>query len=529
MRSGAGMLAVDSCPAGAQSMLLRLRNHPIAIAVLAGAAFALAPAPLSVVAGLFVSMALWVESARLGGPEPSVRRGAKLGFVVGFVFHTLTFSWVLPLFTGHVPIPLPVGIVLATFFFAGHSIVFAVAGAGAEVLHAARVPRSIALAMSMPLAFESIWMMFPYRPSEFAIDFVTFVQLADLSGPGPLDSLVVLAGAATFEGLTSRRRWLVALGVLAVGGPVLYGVRRVPEIEALRDHASIARVGVVQPNVPQRLKDDDRLDIARLDALRSLTATVEAQGADFTVWPETAYPQILSRRLRRDQSGRRGIRHAGLVRGPVLFGALTGDSQCAFRNSAVAMDAHGVVIGIVDKVLLLPFSEEIPFFPWLTFLHPYVPCAGFVAGTQATVIELGGSRIAPLNCYEDLFPWFGREAAQQNPDFLLNITNDAWFFNTAEPAEHHGIARMRAIETRRDLVRVVNTGLTGHIDALGRRVDELPVWTVGTRVFEVRRLAGVESRYVRDGDVFTPFLLWAFVGIVLGAAALRLAREARGA
>lgn len=510
-------------------MLDLVRRHSTISAVLAGVLVAFASAPWSLVPLLLLAFAIWVEAGR---GEPDGKRAATIGLGVGMGFHVVGFHWVVPLFSGHVPIPMPIAVLLAIVFWIGHSLPFVASGVLAELLHSVRVPRSLALALAVPLAFDSVWTLFPFRPAELASPFHAFVQLADLSGPGPLDLLIVLAGAGTMEGLSTKRAWLALGGIGACILPFVYAVPRMAEIEATRERAPIARVGVVQPNIPQHLKMDERLNLSQLDAMRRLTAQVEREHVDFTVWPETAYPGVFPRSRMRDPVGRLAVHYAGVARGPVLFGAITGDGPCTNRNSAVSMDERGAVRGIGDKVLLLPFSETIPFYEQLTVLHRYVPCSGFVAGARPSVLPVGGSSVGLLNCYEDLFPWYARELALAHPDFLVNVTNDAWFFDTAEPHLHHMAARLRAIETRRDLVRVVNTGVTGHVDALGRRVDELPVWTEATRVFEVRRMPEASTVYMRNGDVFTPTLL-GLVLVLLVARGLREAlspgRVARGA
>ena len=100
--------------------------------------------------------------------------------------------------------------------------------------------------------------------------------------------------------------------------------------------------------------------------------------------------------------------------------------------------------------------------------------------------EGGHAQAGILNCYEDLMDDHVLRVARQSPDFLSNHTNDAWFGPTRAPVLHHFLARMRAIETRRDLVRTVNTGVSGHVSATGESLMTTAPFTPQARVVEVR-------------------------------------------
>lgn len=503
-------------------MLASAFRHPTFVACLAGAAWAFGAAPTSFVPLLFAGMYLWVHALSLEANPADPWRGAKLGFACGMGFHIIAFYWAYPLFRDNVPIPVPVAIALTLLTWFGQALPFAFAGAMAEAMHGARLPRSLSLAIALPVALEHVFMVFPWRPSELTIGYHAYSQIADLSGPSLLDAALVLGGAATLEGLATRRRWLFAVGALAVVVPFVYGAIRIDEVNRLRERAPIVRVGAVQPNIAQSMKFQPRLANAQLVVLRRLTAGLERRGVDLTAWPETANPYPFLRDRTSDTDGMTSIRNRGEVRGPVVFGTLSsGGGRCQNRNSVVAMDARGAVVGLADKVMLFPFSEQVPFWEDLRWLHPFVPCPGFVPGAGPSVLRVAGSEIGILNCYEDLMPGFVRQLGLRHADFLLNLTNDAWFMDTSEPHLHHMAARLRAIEVRRDLVRVVNTGLTGHVDATGARVDELPVWREGSAVFEVRRLPDTTTPFMRYGD-------WAvalFRGLFLVACAVSAVRS----
>jgi apolipoprotein N-acyltransferase len=114
----------------------------------------------------------------------------------------------------------------------------------------------------------------------------------------------------------------------------------------------------------------------------------------------------------------------------------------------------------------------------------------------------GGIKIAPLICYEDLIPELSRGfVREKKADLLVNLTNDAWYGRTVAPWQHARLAQLRAIETRRSLLRVTNTGVTSFINAKGEMVKTLPIFTSAVLKTEVEILQG-ETFYVRFGDWF---------------------------
>jgi apolipoprotein N-acyltransferase len=129
-------------------------------------------------------------------------------------------------------------------------------------------------------------------------------------------------------------------------------------------------------------------------------------------------------------------------------------------------------------------------------------------------MSLAGARIGPLNCYEDVIADFALEVTRGAPDFLVNVTNDAWFGDSAEPYLHEQVARLRSIETRRDLVRSVNTGVSSHITATGAEAVHTESYERIGFLADVRKMTGF-TPWVRYGDLYSPAfyltLFWLFL------------------
>ena len=169
-------------------------------------------------------------------------------------------------------------------------------------------------------------------------------------------------------------------------------------------------------------------------------------------------------------------------------------------NSALLSDREGRICNTCryDKRYLLAFGEYLPFGESLPILYDWSPNSGrFTPGTSYTPLPLGEHEVAVFICYEDILPGFvNRIVSSGNPDLLVNMTNDAWFGDTAEPWVHFALAKFRAIEHRRFLVRSTNSGVSGFVDPVGRTVRhghtfreeafaEQIAWLRGTTPFEV--------------------------------------------
>ncbi len=146
---------------------------------------------------------------------------------------------------------------------------------------------------------------------------------------------------------------------------------------------------------------------------------------------------------------------------------------------------------------------------------------GFTAGPGPVAFHLPRSvRIAPLICYEDLMPELSRKfVSETRANILVNLTNDAWYGKSVGPWQHLRLAQSRAIETRRSLLRVTNTGVTSLVNAKGELVQSLPLFTAAVMQTDVEILNG-ETYYVRFGDWFA----WGLTAIAIGVLLFHLKR-----
>lgn len=262
------------------------------------------------------------------------------------------------------------------------------------------------------------------------------------------------AAAVGFAGLAAA--WGLGLWVLA---------QPMPE-----DRAAVIRL--VQPNAEQRLKWDPTLARTHFDRL--LQATAQAPRPDLVIWPETALPYLL------DRHPELAPMIAEAAQGATVALGVQREEGTRFWNSLSVIGPDGAVGQSYDKTHLVPFGEYIPMgdlaYRWFG-LRAFAAQEGasYSAGSGPKLLDFGPimGRALPLICYEGIFPQ-DVNAAPARADWLLQVTNDAWFGTLTGPFQHADQARMRAIEQGLPLIRVANTGVTAVYDARGRVLAALP-------------------------------------------------------
>ena len=330
------------------------------------------------------------------------------------------------------------------------------------------------------------------------------MQAADLGGPLLLTALVAAANVVAFEtwswwrGL--RRRpvavWATALGAILV----LSGWSRHQDaaIATAIAQAPALRVGIVQANLGVLEKREQSL----ITHERHLAQTREllAEGdVDLVVWPETAYVRGLRGPL--PISGR-PIRQELTV--PLLFGGASvreEGGRLHTANAAFLVGADGTIRDAYEKNLLIPLAEYVPLASHVAALGRLFPhVQDFGASTEMPALRLGPWRIATPICYEVARHDFVRRMVRAtHPHLLVTIANDAWFGDSQEPWIHLALARLRAVEHRRFLVRATNSGVSAIVDPTGRIVARTGLFTRENLRGVVYPLDG-ETLYDRFGD-----------------------------
>jgi apolipoprotein N-acyltransferase len=244
---------------------------------------------------------------------------------------------------------------------------------------------------------------------------------------------------------------------------------------------------------------------------------------DLVVWPESPAPFFeLEPRV---HAALANVAHT--VDAPLVVGALGMDVSSDGQNwksynSALVIAPDGTRIGRYDKIHLVPFGEYVPFRDLLFFAHKLTGRVGeFTRGSDRTVFHVNGHRYGVFICYESVFADEVRQFARSGAEVLVNISDDGWYGDTSAPWQHLNMARMRAIENRRWLLRDTNTGVTAVIDPYGRVRQSIPRHQVDALPAEFDFRDDI-TFYTAHGDVFAWLCAILAIGLVSWALRVRL-------
>ncbi|SHG49858.1 apolipoprotein N-acyltransferase [Cognatishimia maritima] len=441
-----------------------LLRFPFALGLIAS----LGQAPFGVPLVSLIGFALGFYSLRRAA---TMRGAAWIGWRFGLGYFVLSLHWLVSPFLVDAARHAWMAPFAVLFMAGGLALFWGVAFAISHRLG------SIALLMTMPLAELArayVFTGFPWAmPAYGAVD-TWLGQGAALVGSHGVNLLFLATAFALSQSICARGGTRKLALVSAMIGTALLWPLPASET-AISPDANAATVRLVQPNAPQHLKWDP--DYIQVFYDRALDFSTAPGAPDLIVWPETSLPASLpggADILAEIASATNGT--------PMVIGANRFEGFRLY-NAAVLTNEKGEITQTYDKQHLVPFGEYVPFGDWLAQLGIHGLAAsegrGFSAGSTADLMDLGPlGRALVLICYEAVFP---QDVARspERPDFLLHLTNDAWFGSFAGPQQHLVQSRMRAIEQGLPMLRAANTGISALIDDKGRIVKALPLNEAG--------------------------------------------------
>lgn len=458
----------------------------LVLALLAGLGVALGQAPFDLWPLAILGLALLFQLIRSAA---SIRIAAWTGLAAGTGHFALALFWIIEPFL----IDADRHGWMAPFALVGISAglaLFWAASAAATRALGGRALAFVAAFALVELARSYVLTGFPWALIGHVWIDTPLVHVAALLGHHGLTLLALLAAAGLVQLLSPRLRWQGA-GSLALvcaaalwGGMVSGGIGIGAGPAAQADPAARADrpvIRMIQPNAPQHLKWDPAAIPVFFQRQVDYTAAMGLDPAqprpDLVIWAETALSVILENaepELQAIALAADGV--------PVVLGIQRFIGQRTY-NSALYLDSGGTIRAIYDKHRLVPFGEYMPFGEVLAQFGIHGMAAsrggGFSPGAGPRLMDLGAlGRALPLICYEAVFPQ-AILGAPERPDFLMQITNDAWFGTYSGPYQHLAQARLRAIEQGLPLVRVANTGVSAMIDGQGRVTAALPLDRAG--------------------------------------------------
>lgn len=493
--------------------------------------FAFPPLGLNVLAWIAFVPLFWAIHK---DPRPAL--AALYGLVFGVAFFSADLSWICNTLTVHGHF----GYATALAMFAGMVFTLALFPGTFAFISTLLLNRGIAPAVAAPFLWTALEYFRTVLFTGFPWDLAgysqagpsTVVQIADITGVYGISFLLLLVNGTVWELLRAtmnRNRFPVRLAAttgLTVIIVLVYGNARIASFASeLQDQSGFV-VGILQGNIPQEIKWEDASRRHTFATYERLGEQAVQAGAQLLVWPETSAPVLFGGGNPDWQRPGEISQRLGV---PMLFGAPSlkmVDGISRYFNSAFLAD--GAVLRYrYDKIHLVPFGEYMPL-TWLLPLGPGIAArdADYTPGESMTVMHTKGlPAFSVLICYETIFPDLARTAVGKGAKFLINITNDGWFGDTAAPYQHLAMAGMRSVENRVWLLRSANTGISAAFDPTGRIVSRIPLEREGFCTVRVPRSAPAGSFYTHFGDLFA----WSCIAVsaLLGLTAIKLGRPAQ--
>jgi len=421
------------------------------------------------------------------------------GIIFAFSFYGFALFWVANV--------TKLGLILLLLYLSGYSVIFSLFGRSLykKPLRLITFP---CLWVILEFLRESIWCGFGWANLGYSqYESFYLIQIADLAGTKLLSFLIVMVNILILEVflfLRQRNRDSGMRKNVSKGAAIVffifticfsYSAYRLGNLKETDSH----KISVVQPNIPQELKWEPFSRLKIVNVLNNL-----AEGAEegfLVIFPEASWPLIV------DEDNFYELEQfiRGLNR-DVLIGAVV-ESEGEFFNEALLFDGGAKLIDIYRKIKLVPYGEYVPLRKFLTFISVFNSIGDMSRGDDFVSFSHRGKRFAALICFEDIFPKHVMRFARGN-DFLVNITNDAWFKGEPQASQHLSIMTLRAVENRISIIRSANTGISGWVSFKGEiekfRKNKKEVFFAGTKNFEIS-LNGERSFYNKYGEFF-PFI-----------------------
>lgn len=360
---------------------------------------------------------------------------------------------------------------------------------------------------------------------------ISLIQVADFTGAYGASFLIAAFNVAIFAALSRSKRRVAYLmtALLFLIAATTYSIYKFNNFYT----SGSPKISVVQGNIPQRFKWDPSFAEEIVSGYTTLTKEAARTSPDLIIWPETSYPYLVEEasKVKEVSSLSSGVKT------PILAGIVRAKDN-AYYNSAILFDKEGEAGAIYNKIHLVPFGEYVPLEKYFLFFRSYIdkPIGDFTSGDEyvlfpakstasftkegARVRETRFYKFGVLICFEDIFPYISRNFVKEGANFLVNITNDAWFGRTGAAKQHVQASVFRAVENRVPVIRSANTGVSCFIGPTGEILSTLEkdgkdIFVSGFATDSVDIYVGRKSFYTMYGDAFVYFCGFMIVLLML--------------
>ena len=478
-------------------MIMRSIAGRALLCLLAGSIFTLGLAPFDLKLLSLVSIAVFALALTGLSWRPSL----LLGWCYGLGFFGAGVSWVYVSINVYGHAPLVLALTLTTLFCAGLALLFAIQAAFFALARPAQIGLRIALFACLWVSFEWLrtWLLtgFPWLFAGYTALDTAVAGWAPVIGVLGVSWLIAITAAAVAEIVIDRRfsrsialaSWIMSI---AGAGYLLSSVQWTQPTGEAR------KVAIYQPNIAlEDAWDRNNAPVLLNDFLDH--AKAYAPSSDLLVWPEGALPFYFDQAPSYMSELRR---IANSSEGTIVTGMPSRVGNRRF-NSIVSV---GQSSQTYNKQKLVPFGEFVPLEENLRGVIDFfdLPMSNFSKGDAAQLpLATSMGSLAPFICYEIVYPDFVAKGSRSS-NLLITISNDSWFGSSHGPHQHFQMARYRALELQKQLIRGANNGITAIIDEQGGIVSKLPQFERATLEDQVTPLEGL-TPFARFGSA--PILL----------------------
>ncbi len=474
----------------------------------------------------------------LASRDTSTQRAFGLGWLTGLIAFCGLIYWIAIAVHQHGEISLPAS-VFTLLMLAGYLATFVAVFSSLATFFSNKFSHPSLLLWSAPAAWVTLEIIrthaftgFPWALLGYSqYKWLTIIQIADITGVYGISFLIVLGNALItliiqffFKHL--RRHQIPSVTGIALSSIITviifvltltYGEVKQTSLNKTHDTRTI-KLALIQPNIEQSQKWNPAFQKEIMDRYKSLTMNVSKEDksadADMIVWPEAATPFVFAE----EDSVREQI--VSLVqkqKKPLIFGSIalrkTARGKPHLLNRAYLLSSQGTILNHYDKIHLVPFGEYVP--PLLSFIDKLANGIGdYIPGTRHTILGGPHGRFGVAICFEVIYPSLVRKFIKGGAEYMITITNDAWYDQSSAPYQHFSMVVFRAIENRISFARAANTGISGFINPDGSiksRTNLLEQTTITDTV----TLGYDQTIYTAYGDVFAYTCTLITLGLIL--------------
>ena len=466
--------------------------------------------------------------------EKSVYRTFLLGWLFGFFFYTGLMYWIVVVTTTYGKLIYPLGILVMLLLVGYLSIYFGLAFAISKFIEEKTT-------FKLPIILPFIWVTMEYLRTFLFSGFpwenlgysqyrvLSLIQFADITGVYGISFLIVFVNTTLyllFRSISDRKIPCkeIILAVLVVIVIFFYGRWRITQTKEITASSASIKAGLIQGNIDQGIKWNMAYRKQAIATHQQLSMRALQEEARLIIWPEASTPFYFQSELDYQHRIFEIINDKDTY---LLLGSPSYDLQdggVRYFNSAFLLSPSNRIIGRYDKIHLVPYGEYVPLKRFFPFIHKMVEGIGsFYSGKDMQLLTLPEAPFSVLICYEVIFPDLTRRFVKKGAQFLVNITNDAWFGKTSAPYQHLSMATFRAVENRRFIARAANTGVSAFIDATGKIKSSSPLFTETLLTGKIR-LLNIQTFYTKYGDVFVQLSTLFSIALLF----LAIARKIKG-